>query len=215
VKQVNKIRIASARHKPLTSTQYPHTFGLMTSRDRRKIIIERMEELATKGSDCRNCAGNCCTYEANSMMVTPLEATEIMDHMSGNQLISDEFKDRLLETVKKYRLDRSVGNGKKSFLRRTYTCPFFNHQELGCPLPKEIKPYGCLAFNNHHHELKASEHCYSETELLERRDELFAEEAVINESIVKKKNLYWHKAPLPLALLDIWPALKNADQQSH
>lgn len=154
--------------------------------------------------DCKGCAGTCCTFAANSMMVTPLEAWELMNYLKREHQDTEELQKKCEETVRFYRLDHQVGNGKRSYLRRTYTCPFFHHQELGCPLPREVKPYGCLAFNAHHTTEKAGPHCYSETELLRQRDEAHSEETPLNELIKKQLNLIWDKSPLPLALLDIW-----------
>jgi Fe-S-cluster containining protein len=171
---------------------------------RRKVIIDRMNELESSGKDCKGCSGTCCTYEANSMMVTPIEAVELVDYLRANNLFDNELKSRLLETVSKYRLDQAVGDGKRSFLRRTYTCPFFNHKELGCPLPREVKPFGCLAFNAHDVEKKAGELCFSEKEVLEKRDADFSDEMTLNEELKKKYSLYWDKTPLPIALLDFF-----------
>lgn len=176
----------------------------MTPFKRRKNIIDRMQELESSGSDCKGCAGTCCTYEANSMMISPVEAFELMSYLKESGLFNEELKSRLENTVQKYRLDQSTGNGKRSFIRRAYTCPFFNHTELGCPLPREVKPFGCLAFNSHHSELKASEHCYSEKFILEEREQLASDEAQLNAELKEKYSLYWDKTPLPNALLDFF-----------
>lgn len=138
------------------------------------------------------------------MMVTPLEAVELMRYLRASQNATDELKAKCQSTVTQYRLDAQTGNGRRSYLRRTYTCSFFNFKELGCPLPREYKPYGCLAFNAHHATEKAGEHCYSELDLLKKREEQFPEEAALNERWKQKLNLYWEKSPLPLALLDLW-----------
>lgn len=172
--------------------------------NRREILIERMAELEGQGMGCIGCPGTCCTYEANSMMVTPLEAFELMTYLKEKALNTEDLKNKILDTIKKYRLEHPSGNGRRSYLRKTYTCPFFNHQELGCPLPRDIKPYGCLAFDSHHVELKASEHCYSEKDILEKRDGLHPEEKELNDSLKKKFNLYWEKTPLPNALIELW-----------
>jgi Fe-S-cluster containining protein len=172
--------------------------------ERRKILIERMDELEGLGFSCRGCAGTCCTYEANSMMVTPIEALELVTYLKKNNSFDESLKNKCIETIAKFRLDQQLGNGKKSFLRRTYTCPFFNHQELGCPLPREVKPYGCLAFNSHHPELKAGAECFSEKEILEAREKAIIDEEKENQEIKKKYSLYWDKTPLPLALMDFF-----------
>ncbi len=137
------------------------------------------------------------------MMVTPIEAVELMDYLRAENLLNDELKNKMNETVSKYRLDHPAGNGRKSYLRRTYTCPFFNHGELGCPLPREVKPYGCLAFNSHHESLKADENCFSDIELLKKHDHETSDDA-LNEKLRMRHSLYWEKTPLPLALLDLW-----------
>lgn len=175
----------------------------MTPKQRRELLLNEMDRLENQGMDCRGCKGTCCTYEANSMMVTPVEAVELMDYLKAQNLLTEELKHKMTETITKYRLDHPAGNGKKSYLRRTYTCPFFNHGELGCPLPREVKPYGCLAFNSHHQELKADGNCFSDTDLLRKHDHAMSDES-LNENLRVKFNLYWEKTPLPLALTELW-----------
>lgn len=165
----------------------------------RKILIAEMDRAESAGISCAGCAGTCCTFEANSMMVTPLEALELMNYLSESGMKDAVLRTKLEETVKNYRLDHAPGNGKRSFLRKTYTCTFFGFKELGCPLPREVKPYGCLAFNTHHKEMKAGEHCYSDVGLLEKF--VFDEK---NEELKKKFGISWDKSPLPTALLDLW-----------
>lgn len=138
------------------------------------------------------------------MMVTPIEAYDILVYLKHNNLMTSELKEKFQSTVTKYRLDGVIGNGRRSFIRRTYTCPFFNHHELGCPLPREVKPYGCLAFNSHHQELKAGEHCFPEKEVLAERENSNTSENNLNEKLKTEFKIYWEKLPLPVALLDIW-----------
>lgn len=177
----------------------------MQTDSRRKILIEAMTELEAQGVSCMGCSGTCCTYEANSMMVSPLEAVELQIYLKAHALFNDELKEKLFQTTKQYRLDHFSGNGKRSFVRKTYTCPFFNHTELGCPLPREIKPYGCLAFNAHKKENKASpESCFSNELLQEKRAKEYDWEEKKNEELKAEYKIYWDKSPLPTALLDIW-----------
>lgn len=163
-----------------------------------------MNELEKVGMGCLGCSGNCCTFEANSMLLTPLEAKELFDYLKIHQMLTPELKEKLRESVQQYRLEPKFNNNRRSYLRKTYTCPFFGFKELGCPLPREVKPYGCLAFDSHHVELKASEHCYSEKELLERREDLHPEEKEMNQKISQEMNLLWEKSPIPNALLEFW-----------
>lgn len=151
------------------------------------------------GLSCKGCAGTCCTFEANSMMVTPMEAIDLMTYLEVSGKKEETLRARIEESVRVYRLDHAPGNGKRSYLRKTYTCPFFGFKELGCPLPREVKPYGCLAFNTHHPQEKAGSFCYSDKELLEKL--IFDDE---NAELKKKYNILWDKSPLPTALLDLW-----------
>lgn len=163
-----------------------------------------MNELESRGMGCLGCKGTCCTFEANSMLITPLEALEMMQHLKENELKTPALKMKLQETITKFRLESKYSNERRSYLRKSYTCPFFNHQELGCPLPREIKPYGCLAFDSHHESLKAGEHCYSEVELLEKREALHPEEKELNLKVKMDYEIHWEKAPIPNALIDLW-----------
>lgn len=175
----------------------------MTDLTRRQLLIDKMNDLESKGMGCIGCPGTCCTYEANSMLITPLEAMELFRYLQESKLLTEELKAKLKENVAQYRLEPKPMKGR-SYLRKTYTCPFFNHQELGCPLPRSIKPYGCLAFDSHHEEKKASEFCFSENELLMERENRHPEEKDLNENLRVKYSLYWEKSPIPNALLEFW-----------
>ena len=175
----------------------------MTPKQRREHLLNEMENLESQGMDCRGCKGTCCTYEANSMMVTPIEAVELMSYLRENNILNDDLKSKITDSISKFRLDHPAGNGKRSFIRRTYTCPFFNHGELGCPFPREVKPYGCLAFNSHHKESKADANCFSDIMLLNKQDEAI-DDSLLNEELRKEHSLFWEKTPLPMAMMDLW-----------
>jgi hypothetical protein len=171
--------------------------------NRRELLIDHMNGLEAQGMGCIGCKGTCCTYEANSMMLTPLEAYELFSYLKDNSLLTAELKTKLEVAITTYRLESKYSNAR-SYLRKTYTCPFFGHMELGCPLPREVKPYGCLAFDSHHVDLKADSNCYSEISILEKREELHPEEKELNQNIKTKFNILWDKSPIPNALLDFW-----------
>lgn len=175
----------------------------MNDLSRRNILIKHMNDLESRGMGCIGCSGTCCTFEANSMLLTPLEAWELFDYLKTNQLLTNDLKVKFQETIKHYRLEPKY-KGVRSYLRKTYTCPFFNHKELGCPLPREIKPYGCLAFDSHHTDLKADQNCFSEIELLEEREKLHPEEKELNQEISLRYSLLWEKSPIPNAILELW-----------
>lgn len=176
----------------------------MSKVNRRELLIDRMQELSNQGMDCRNCPGTCCTFEANSMLLTPLEAVELTAYLKEQSQLNQEFKEKLESTVVKYRLE-SKYKSSKSYLRKTYTCPLFNNHSLGCPLPPEVKPYGCLAFNSHSVTSKASAECFSEKDLLEKKEiQYFSEEEVQNTELRKKLGITWEKSPIPNAILELW-----------
>lgn len=172
--------------------------------NRRELLINRMAELSNQGMDCKNCPGTCCTFEANSMLLTPLEAVELIAYLKEMNQLTEEFKTKLQNTMSHYRLEPKY-KSSKSYLRKTYTCPLFNNHSLGCPLPPEIKPYGCLAFNSHSATNKASAECYSEKDLLEKKEiQYLKEEELQNSELRDKLGITWEKAPIPNAILELW-----------
>lgn len=140
------------------------------------------------------------------MMTTPLEALEVMHYLNTSSSKDDTLKEKISQTIRQYRLEHPAGPRGKTLVRKTYTCPFFNHKELGCPLPRAIKPYGCLAFNAHDKEKKASEFCFSDLKIQETRARDNSWEDQKNQSLQKKFHIWWEKTPLPLALIELWDA---------
>jgi hypothetical protein len=190
------------------------TNGLPSSHDRRFALIKEMELLEGKTIHCFTCPGTCCTSQANSMQITPIEALEILQSLQVDQFDNSQmtaFKERMTNTVSGYRLNVEIYTGKKnsSALRKNYTCPFFNNGSLGCGLSRSAKPYGCLGFNP-----KTSDDngqtCSSNIEVLEVREHSFqSKEDLVNAQIRKELNLPWIKQNIPQALLDMVNALYN------
>ena len=60
----------------------------MQTDSRRKILINAMTDFESQGVSCVGCSGTCCTYEANSMMVSPLEAVELHIYLSQNHYLT-------------------------------------------------------------------------------------------------------------------------------
>lgn len=188
------------------------TNGLPSSHDRRFALIKEMELLEGKTIHCFTCPGTCCTSQANSMQITPIEALEILQSLQVDQFDDSQmsaFKERMNSTVSAYRLNVEIYTGKKnsSALRKNYTCPFFNNGSLGCGLSRSAKPYGCLGFNP-----KTSDDngqtCSSNTEVLEVREHSFqCKEDLVNAQIKKELKLTWIKQNIPQALLDMVNAL--------
>lgn len=190
------------------------TNGLPSSHDRRFALIKEMELLEGKTIHCFTCPGTCCTSQANSMQITPIEALEILQSLQVDQFDNSQmstFKERMTCTVSGYRLNVEIYTGKKnsSALRKNYTCPFFNNGSLGCGLSRSAKPYGCLGFNP-----KTSDDngqtCSSNIEVLEQREHSFqSKEDLVNAQIRLELNLPWIKQNIPQALLDVVNALYN------
>ena len=175
---------------------------------RRDVLISSMSALEKSGIHCANCPGTCCTSKSNSMMITPLEALEILNSLMPKLLIPEE-KEKLISALKnsisQFRLDKEIYTGKKNSqtLRRHYTCPFFNNGSLGCGLSRKSKPYGCLAFNPKIHDDNGKT-CSSQTELLETRQAEFQNfEDQLNLKIKTELKINWEKQNIPMAVLEM------------
>lgn len=187
---------------------------LPSSHDRRFTLIREMELLEGKTIHCFTCPGTCCTSQANSMLITPIEALEILQSLHVDQFDEVEmlsFKERMNQTILNYRLNVEIYTGKKnsSALRKNYTCPFFNNDSLGCDLSRSVKPYGCLGFNPRTSD-DNGQSCSSNIEVLEARERSFqSQEDLVNTQIRKELKLSWMKQNIPQALLDVINALYN------
>lgn len=167
-----------------------------------------MFSLEKVGKSCRDCSGKCCTFTANSMQTTPLETLEVVDWLESENRIDLGLVELLKDCVRKFRLDQEISTGKGTTFRRTYTCPFFKNQNLGCSIAPEVKPYGCLGFNPDGQRIRDGENCSSNIPLLEKRERRFsAMEAEKNSKIKNELSLTWDKSPFPLALLDVMERL--------
>ena len=175
-----------------------------STEDRRGPLLEQMRNLEEVGIDCSNCTGRCCTFEANSVQTTPMETADIYFGLLEKGKINEDLVNRLETVIRSYRLDREVpGNAKRNYIRRTYTCPFFKHESLGCDLSLKIKPYGCLGFNALEKGIKDGENCSSDQELLlERENKSSQVESSVNLKLKEALNLEWDKRPMPVALLE-------------
>jgi len=187
---------------------------LPTSLQRRQDLIREMKELEGKTIHCFTCPGTCCTQTANSMLITPIEALEILQHLEIEKFTDTElfdFKKRMNDTITNHRLNVEIYTGKKNsqLIRKTYTCPFFNHGALGCSLSRGSKPYGCLGFNPKTLEDNGKS-CSSNTALLEERDHSFlAAENLANDKIKQDLKILWNKQNIPQALLDVLEKIKS------
>lgn len=190
------------------------TQAIASSHDRRFALIKEMEILEGKTIHCFTCPGTCCTSQANSMQITPIEALEILQSLHIDQFDAEkmkEFKERMNQTISGYRLNVEIYTGKKNSaaLRKNYTCPFFNNGSLGCGLSRSAKPYGCLGFNPKA-EGDNGKNCSSNIEVLEVRENSFqSSEDLVNAQIRKELNLPWTKQNIPQALLDVINSLYN------
>lgn len=184
------------------------TYALSSSHDRRHTLILEMALLEGKTIHCFSCPGTCCTSQANSMQITPIEALEILQSLNFDQKTPDEvkaFKEHMTQNILAYRLNVEIYTGKKNSqaLRKNYTCPFFNNGSLGCGLSRSSKPYGCLGFNPKTSD-DNGQSCSSNIEILEGRDLTFLErEDIVNAQIRKELGIYWIKQNIPQALLDV------------
>lgn len=171
---------------------------------RRSPLIAEMQKLEGEKIHCLNCAGTCCTFTSNSMLITPLETLDILFGIKAHEMLAAEItqlKKTLEKTVFQFRLNIETYTGKKNqtALRKTYTCPFFKNTEKGCSLSRSIKPYGCLGFNPR---MPYNKLCNSNISLLATRENLFfKDEEKINTEIKTNFNITWDKKNIPQALL--------------
>jgi len=168
--------------------------------DIRKELV-RLSNSGDKNSEmsCYSCAGTCCTFQCNSMSLTPLEALELLRGIIESKLSIDEVKERCKEAVSHYGLNQELYI-KRQIIRKRYTCPLFKETSLGCPIVPKYKPYGCLAFNP----TGETDRCYSDQSLLKKVEEINADKiSSVNHKISSYLSLDWEKKNLPMALLEI------------
>lgn len=174
-------------------------------KERRKLLIDEMTGLTNNKIHCFNCTGTCCTYSANSMQISPLEAFEIILSLEVTSENVVEIKNKLKKNIQDFRLNHEIFLGKKinPLLRKTYTCPFFVESAKGCTIKKELKPYGCLGFNPRIENDNGS-HCQSNVEILKDREETthYTEENA-NTFLRDELLLDWKKLEIPKAVLII------------
>ncbi len=167
---------------------------------RRQPLIDQMHQLAENGNHCGGCSGVCCTFLANSMLITPVEALDLKTWLQSQDRWNDDLIIRLKDCIKKFRLDQDLGDGRRSF-RRTYTCPFYRNGPQGCSISRHHKPYGCLAFNARSPGLTEGGDCASDQESLKTLES--EAEASHNQFLKLKHQWLFEKAPIPVALLSI------------
>ena len=162
----------------------------------------------SEGIDCSKCRGVCCTFERNKIHISPLEGMDLLLHFfelySDDRERWDQLVSRLEANIKEYRLDKVLLDRSSFRFRRTYTCPFFDHQSLGCEIPRSSKPYGCLAYGPDRAGVENGESCERWTEVMKERDEKFeSEESQLNHKIFKYFQLIDERHSIPMMLLDM------------
>lgn len=181
-------------------------------KERRENLIEAMEENEASGKDCLSCEGTCCTFQANSMKVTPSETLDLVVDMFNKGRWNKEWKTKLENQVRSDRLGDDVPtDGRRDLIRRTYTCPFFKTDgSFGCSVERWKKPYGCLAFNPNEEKQTQGGNCSSHTDLLESHARDFHSYHEELDSILSKEyGISPSKTDLPSAILRFFD--KNAE----
>jgi len=175
----------------------------LQSSPRRQLILNEMQNLANNNIGCANCQGPCCTYEANSMQITVLEAIEIIQYLKENNRIDSNLISKLQKTIANYRLDSYQGTGKTT-IRKSYTCPFFNETTRKCTISRQSKPIGCLGFNPIESGITNGGTCKSNLELLKIRENDYLKlEKELNTHLKNELAIFWEKAPIPVAVLEV------------
>ncbi len=153
----------------------------------RERLLTANQRLNEKGIGCESCLGECCTSRRNTMQITRSEASDIRLYLESQGLWDNALIERLRANILEYRLDVELPRfGSRQNLRRTYTCPFYFSGPKGCSLPREVKPYGCLAFNPTKENAKGiNDGCVSDQKILAEESASVANDA---------------KWPIPVAL---------------
>ena len=170
--------------------------------ERRARLRRHMRDLAATGRHCGACSGVCCTFVANSMRISPVEALDLKHWLQAQGRWTPELIGHLRETVRRYRLDQESGDGRRA-LRKTYTCPFYRPGPLGCSIHPDHKPYGCLAFNARSPGITEGGDCASAQSELHAREADFPAETAANAGLRQRARLPQEARPIPLALLDL------------
>ena len=173
-----------------------------TAPERREPLIQEMQRLAYAGNHCAACTGVCCTFLANSMQITPVEAVDLRDWLIAQGRWDDALKADLQHCVKRFRLDHDVSGGRRS-MRKTYTCPFYQPGPKGCSISRHHKPYGCLAFNTRETGVTDGGNCASDQTMLERHTANTSQEHARNLELKTQVGWFTDKAPIPVALLQV------------
>jgi len=188
----------------LLEEQYKR-FDLASGKERRELLANQMYDNEARGLDCMSCTGRCCTYEANSMQMTSIEALEAMSLLEKKGLLTEEVKSRLEDCVKEFRLDQYIQIASGEFFRKSYTCPFYFYPSFGCGLGVDSKPYGCIAFNPCESGQKDGGNCQSDLDIQEKRNEIYEEsEELVNKNLFKEEGISLMKEPIPVKLLEFW-----------
>jgi hypothetical protein len=175
--------------------------------ERRQQLLDQMRGLKSSQIGCAKCSGVCCTFVANSMQITPVEAQDLYNFLvSENRFDATE----LMKNAERFGLTRpEVGDGRRGFSRRRYTCPFKSDKNLGCTIPPKHKPYGCLGFNPQREGAVEGDGCDSDQELLDRREN--DEEIEQNIELKSVLDIDWDKKEIPLALIDFDIKFRNSN----
>jgi len=184
--------------------QLYQNFDLDPGNKRRSVITDSMDDLGSKGINCHNCPGYCCTYAHNSMLMTPLETVELLDFLISENRVNEKLIENLKANVKEFRLDKEIFIGKGREFRRNYTCPFFLDGPKGCSVSPGSKPYGCLGFNPTEAGVTVRGRCTSDLNALQlREDQYITQEQKASDKVTKDMGLYWTKKNIPSALLEL------------
>lgn len=177
---------------------------LFHSAVRRTALLNIMNDLKEQSINCFQCKGVCCTFEANSMMITPLESLELYLYLCEQKRWNESLVALLNQIITRYRLDVELQTHKQQIMRKTYTCPFYNEGPKGCSISRKIKPYGCLGFNPLTTNCSGNGGCdIYRDELVAREDMWEATELQVNNFLKERLQLHWSKIDICRGLIDL------------
>lgn len=166
-------------------------------------LIQHMKAMQSEGIGCQACIGICCTMARNSMRINAAETEDIVRWIKAQpEEEQAAWLEKMKTCVDDYQLDRPTpGDGRRSLVRRSYTCPFFSPGPKGCALPRETKPLGCLAFNATMPDAANDDRCQSDQSLLSHVIAKHPDYLARSDSLKTQLGLDWDSLPIPQAII--------------
>jgi len=180
----------------------------MDPASRRQALMQIMHQKKQECHDCGNCPGTCCTMKSNSMQISTLEAIDILIYCLSQNWDLQQLIQDLENTVTEFRLDYLIQARPGQMVRKNYTCTFFCQTSLACKIPRDFRPYGCLAFNPVSHDQRGLT-CCTDVSGKQALENLEKSLLLINQKLRRDCCIIDEKNPIPVAVLNLLKLVRN------